>query len=91
MKEIQGYNVSNIKIRTSFTNKKNKNNKFVEKIFEGKSYIAVQVAFRQRLNQVRTAFSEKNIELVKNILENNPNLTRVCIENMGKTLNKNLQ
>ena len=27
----------------------------------------------------RTARSEENIELVKNILENNPNLTRSCI------------
>ena len=28
----------------------------------------------------RTARSEENIDLVRNILENNPNLTRICIE-----------
>ena len=80
------------------------------KIFERKSYIAVQVAFQERFNQAppskktiqqnvekssshgtnlnrnkeysarrRTARSEENIELVRNKLENNPNLTRICI------------
>ena len=32
----------------------------------------------------RTAPSEENIELVRNILENNSNLTRICIEKYGR-------
>ena len=37
---------------------------------------------RNKENSVRrrTAHSEEYIELVKKILENNPNLTRICIE-----------
>ena len=32
----------------------------------------------------RAARSEENIELIRNMLENNPNLTRICIEKYGK-------
>ena len=32
----------------------------------------------------RTALSEENIDLVRNMLENNPNLTRICIEKYGR-------
>ena len=33
-----------------------------------------------------TAHSEEDIELVRNILENNPNLTRICTEYMAGIL-----
>ena len=40
----------------------------------------------------RTVRSEKNIELVRNVLENDPNLTGICIiKNMGGMLNEDLQ
>ena len=39
----------------------------------------------------RTARSEEDIELVRNILENNPNLTPICIEKYGRHIDKNLQ
>ena len=31
-----------------------------------------------------TALSEENIELVRNILENKPNFTQICIKKYGR-------
>ena len=106
LEEIQGYNTSNIKTRTSFC---------CRILFDRKSYIAVQAAFQQQFNQRppckksiqqkvtkhrshgtslnrnkgnsgsrRTACSEEDIKAVRNILENNPKMTRICIEKYGR-------
>ena len=35
---------------------------------------------KENSGRQRAAISEENIDLVRNISENNPNLTRICIE-----------
>ena len=32
----------------------------------------------------RTVISEENNDLLRNVLENNPNMTRICIEKYGR-------
>ena len=54
-----------------------------QNIKKSRSYWTSLNRNKQNSGRRRTARSKENIELVRNILENNPNLTRICIKKYG--------
>ena len=89
LEKIQGYNTSNIKrVQAAFRQQFNQASPCKKTIEQNVTkYCSHGTSLnrnKENSGRRRTACSEEVIELFRNKLENNTNLTRICIEKYGR-------